>query len=152
MCHLSLVSERSFLHNLWVFLQKEKKIQSGNFGLFWTVMASRLSGIDSSNISRHPSQKKIKKLLPKLTHSFFNFRNQGGNHTAANQQLFPVILNGPQPSPTSAQKNMNMQLSILNLKKIPRSKHPLLLDTAKIRSEKNNIKNKNYCISLTLFR
>ena len=41
--------------------KKIKKFQSGIFGLFWTAMASRLSGIDSNNISRHPSQKKPKK-------------------------------------------------------------------------------------------
>ncbi len=65
MCRLCLVSERSFLHDLWPFLKKKrkkvKKIQSGIFGLFLTAMASRLSGIDSSNISRHLSQKKPKK-------------------------------------------------------------------------------------------
>ena len=37
------------------------KIQSGIFGLFWTAMASRLSAIASTNISRHPSQKNPKK-------------------------------------------------------------------------------------------
>ena len=63
------MSERSFLRDLRPFEKKEKKkkkkvqkFQSGIFGLFWTAMASRLSGIDSTNISRHPSQKKNKKL------------------------------------------------------------------------------------------
>ena len=66
MCCLCLVSERSFLRDPQPFLKKEKKsqkkvkkFQSGIFGLFWTDMASRLIGIDSTNISRHPSQKKI---------------------------------------------------------------------------------------------
>ena len=67
MCCLCLVSERSFLRDPQPFLKKEKKkskkvkkFQSGIFGLFWTDMASRLSGIASTNISRHPSQKKTK--------------------------------------------------------------------------------------------
>ena len=62
------MSERSFLRNLRPFEKKEKKkkkkvqkFQSGIFGLFWTDMASRLIGIDSTSISRHPSQKKPKK-------------------------------------------------------------------------------------------
>jgi hypothetical protein len=42
--------------------QKIKKFQSGIFGLFLTAMASRLSGIDSSNILRHPSQKNQKNI------------------------------------------------------------------------------------------
>ena len=41
--------------------EKVQKFQSGIFGLFWTAMASRLLGIDSTNISRHPSQKNPKK-------------------------------------------------------------------------------------------
>ena len=41
--------------------KKVQKIQSGIFGLFLTAMASRLSAIASTNISRHPSQKKPKK-------------------------------------------------------------------------------------------
>ena len=41
--------------------KKVKKFQSGIFGLFLTAMAFRLSGIASTNISRHPSQKKTKK-------------------------------------------------------------------------------------------
>ena len=41
--------------------KKVQKFQSGIFGLFWTAMASRLSGIDSINILRHPSQKKNQK-------------------------------------------------------------------------------------------
>ena len=68
MCCLCLVSERSFLRDPQPFLKKEKKsqkkvkkFQSGIFGLFWTDMASRLSGIASTNISRHPSQKNPKK-------------------------------------------------------------------------------------------
>ena len=67
MCCLCLVSERSFLRDPQPFLKKEKKkskkvkkFQSGIFGLFWTAMAFRLSGIDSTNISRHPSQKNPK--------------------------------------------------------------------------------------------
>ena len=62
------MSERSFLRNLRPFEKKRKKkkekvqkFQSGIFGLFLTAMASRLSGIASTNISRHPSQKKPKK-------------------------------------------------------------------------------------------
>jgi hypothetical protein len=58
------VSERSFLRNLRPFKKKKRKrkkkvqkFQSGIFGLFLTAMASRLSGIASTNISRHPSQK-----------------------------------------------------------------------------------------------
>ena len=43
--------------------KKIQKFQSGIFRLFWNAMASRLSGIDSTNISRHPSQKKTKKIL-----------------------------------------------------------------------------------------
>ena len=61
------MSERSFLRNLFTKLQKEKKVakfQSGIFGLFLTVMASRLSDIDSSNISRHPSKKNIENRNP----------------------------------------------------------------------------------------
>ena len=68
MCCLCLVSERSFLRDPQPFLKKEKKkskkvkkFQSGIFGLFWTDMASKLSGIASINISRHPSQKNPKK-------------------------------------------------------------------------------------------
>ena len=41
--------------------KKVQKIQSGIFGLFLTAMASRLSAIASTNISRHPSQKNPKK-------------------------------------------------------------------------------------------
>ena len=41
--------------------KKVHKIQSGIFGLFLTAMASRLSAIASTNISRHPSQKNPKK-------------------------------------------------------------------------------------------
>ena len=62
------MSERSILRDLRPFEKKEKKekkkvqkFQSGIFGLFWTAMAFRLSGIASTNISRHPSQKKPKK-------------------------------------------------------------------------------------------
>ena len=62
------MSERSFLRDLWPHEKKEKKkkkkvqkFQSGIFGLFLTAMAFRLSGIASTNISRHPSQKKIKR-------------------------------------------------------------------------------------------
>ena len=59
------MSERSFLRDLRPFeKKKEKKVQkfqSGIFGLFWTEMASRLIGIDSTSISRHPSQKNPKK-------------------------------------------------------------------------------------------
>ena len=65
MCYLCLVSERSFLRDPQPFLKKEKKVkkfQSGIFGLFWTDMASRLIGIDSTSISRHPSQKKPQKI------------------------------------------------------------------------------------------
>ena len=40
--------------------KKVQKFQSGIFGLFWTAMASRPLGIDRTNISRHPSQKKPK--------------------------------------------------------------------------------------------
>ena len=68
MCCLCLVSERSFLRDPQPFLKKEKKkskkvkkFQSGIFGLFWTDMASRLIGIDSTSISRHLSQKNPKK-------------------------------------------------------------------------------------------
>ena len=68
MCLFCLVSERSFLRNLWPFEKKRKKrekkvqkFQSGIFGLFLTAMASRLSAIASTNISRHPSQKNTKK-------------------------------------------------------------------------------------------
>ena len=68
MCYLCLVSERSFLCDPQPFLKKEKKskkkvqkFQSGIFGLFWTEMASRLIAIDSTSISRHPSQKTPKK-------------------------------------------------------------------------------------------
>ena len=68
MCCLCLVSERSFLRDPQPFLKKSqkkskkvKKIQSGIFGLFWTNMASRLIDIDSTSISRHPSQKNPKK-------------------------------------------------------------------------------------------
>ena len=68
MCYLCLVSERSFLRDPQPFLKKEKKsqkkvkkFQSGIFGLLLTAMAFRLSGIASTNISRHPSQKKFKK-------------------------------------------------------------------------------------------
>ena len=51
---------------VWKKKKKEKKkkvqkIQSGIFGLFLTAMASRLSAIASTNISRHPSQKNPKK-------------------------------------------------------------------------------------------
>jgi hypothetical protein len=38
-----------------------KKIQSGIFGPFLTAMASRLSGIDSTKILRHPNHKDPKK-------------------------------------------------------------------------------------------
>ena len=70
MCRLCLLSKRSFLSHLQVFLQKETKKRRKNiakfkswiFGLFWTVIASRLSGIDSSNISKHPRQKTKKRL------------------------------------------------------------------------------------------
>ena len=62
------MSERSFLRDLRPFEKKKKKkkkkvkkFQSGSFGLFWTDMASRLIGIDSTSISRHLSQKKPKK-------------------------------------------------------------------------------------------
>ena len=62
------MSEKSFLRNLRPFEKKKKKkkkkvqkIQSGIFGLFLTAMASRLSAIASTNISRHPSQKNPKK-------------------------------------------------------------------------------------------
>ena len=41
--------------------KKVQKIQCGIFGLFLTAMASRLSAIASTNISRHPSQKNPKK-------------------------------------------------------------------------------------------
>ena len=41
--------------------KKVQKFQSGILGLFLTAMASRLTGIASTNISRHPSQKKPKK-------------------------------------------------------------------------------------------
>ena len=68
MCCLCLVSERSFLRDPQPFLKKEKKsqkkvkkFQSGIFGLFWTDMASRLIGIDSTSITRHLSQKTPKK-------------------------------------------------------------------------------------------
>ena len=68
MCCLCLVSERSFLRDPQPFLKKEKKkskevkkFQSGIFGLFWTDMASRLSGIAITSISRHLSQKNPKK-------------------------------------------------------------------------------------------
>ena len=51
------MSERSFLRDPQPFLKKEKKsqkkvkkFQSGIFGLFWTDMASRLIGIDSTSI------------------------------------------------------------------------------------------------------
>ena len=67
------MSERSFLRDPQPFLKKEKKkskksqkkvkkFQSGIFGLFWTDMASRLTGSDSTSISRHPSQKNPKKI------------------------------------------------------------------------------------------
>ena len=62
--------ERSFLRDLRPFEKEEKKrkekvqkFQSGIFGLFWTPMASRLSGIASTNISRHPFQKKRQKSI-----------------------------------------------------------------------------------------
>ena len=46
-------------------LTKKKKKKSKNFKrefrTFLTAMASRLTGIASTNISRHPSQKKPKK-------------------------------------------------------------------------------------------
>ena len=45
--------------------KKEKKVQkfqSGILGLFLTAMASRLTGIASTNISRHPSQKNQKNI------------------------------------------------------------------------------------------
>ena len=42
--------------------KKVKKFQSGIFGLFLTAMASRLSGIASTNISRHPSKKNPKNI------------------------------------------------------------------------------------------
>ena len=68
MCCLCLVPERSFLRDSQPFSKKEKekskkvkKFQSGIFGFFWTDMASRLIGIDSTSISRHPSQKNPKK-------------------------------------------------------------------------------------------
>ena len=41
--------------------KKVQKFQSGIFGLFLTAMASKLSGIANTNISRHPSQKNPKK-------------------------------------------------------------------------------------------
>ena len=41
--------------------KKSPKISKGNLGLFLTAMASRLTGIASTNISRHPSQTKPKK-------------------------------------------------------------------------------------------
>ena len=44
--------------------KKEKKVQKFQSGIIWTfftAMDSRLSGIASTNISRHPSQKKPKK-------------------------------------------------------------------------------------------
>ena len=69
MCYLCLVSERSFLRDLRPFEKKKKKkkkkvqkIQSGIFELFLTAMASRLSAIASTNISRHPSQKHQKNI------------------------------------------------------------------------------------------
>ena len=58
------MSERSFLRVLRPFEKKKKKspkISKGNLGLFLTAMASRLTGIASTNISRHPSQTKPKK-------------------------------------------------------------------------------------------
>ena len=62
------MSEKSFLRDLRPFEKKKKKnqkkvkkFQSGIFGLFLTAMAFRLSGIASTNISRHPSQKNPKK-------------------------------------------------------------------------------------------
>ena len=61
------MSEKSFLRDLRPFekkvkksKKKVKKFQSGIFGLFLTAMAFRLSGIASTNISRHPSQKNPK--------------------------------------------------------------------------------------------
>ena len=51
------MSERSFLRDLRPFEKKRekkvKKFQSGIFGLFLTAMASRLSGIDSTNVKSH---------------------------------------------------------------------------------------------------
>ena len=44
------------------------KFQSGMFGLFWTNMASRLIDIDSTSISRHPSQKNPKKYRKRGSH------------------------------------------------------------------------------------
>jgi hypothetical protein len=41
--------------------KKSKKSQKISKWHFWTNMASRLIGIDSTSISRHPSQKKPKK-------------------------------------------------------------------------------------------
>ena len=58
------MSEIYFLLDLRPFEKKEKKVQkfqSGILGLFLTAMASRLSGIDSTNILRHPSQKNPQK-------------------------------------------------------------------------------------------
>ena len=43
-------------------MRPHKKFQSGIFGLFLTAMAFRLSGIASTNISRHPSQKNQKNI------------------------------------------------------------------------------------------
>ena len=42
-------------------IKNKSKISKCHFWTFWTAMASRLSGIASTNISRHPSQKKPKK-------------------------------------------------------------------------------------------
>ena len=41
--------------------KKSQKISKWHFWTFLTAMASMLSGIASTNISRHPSQKKPKK-------------------------------------------------------------------------------------------
>ena len=62
------MSERSFLRDLRPFEKKKKKKEKKSpknskwhFRTFLTTMASRLSAIASTNISRHPSQKNPKK-------------------------------------------------------------------------------------------
>ena len=84
------MSERSFLRDLRPFEKKKKKkrkkkvqkFQTGILGLFLTAMASRLTGIASTNISRHPSQKKTKK---------YQKQEFGGKKSA---DLTPVNLSG----------------------------------------------------------
>ena len=48
MCHFCLVSERSFLRNLWVFLQKGKKNQKNRkSGVFFALIVAIFQGIQN---------------------------------------------------------------------------------------------------------